>query len=109
MYLWRRRLPCCAPYPASFHKGARMTFARQSHDATDQSRHLGGEENSAHEGRRFSPELCEAILHALGSDDRLRREYLRRRWHGLIGWAERSRPLAGATAAPETFRGYAPT
>jgi len=86
-----------------------MTFARQSHDATDQSRHLGGEENSAHEGRRFSPELCEAILNALGRDDRLRREYVRRRWHGLIGWAERSRPLAGATAAPETFRGYAPT
>jgi hypothetical protein len=62
-----------------------MTFAPQSHDATDQSAYLGGEANGAPEGRRFSLELCEAILNALGRDDRLRREYLRRRWHGLIG------------------------
>lgn len=62
-----------------------MTFARQSHEATDQSALLGGEENGAHEGRRFSPELCEAILNALGRDDGLRREYVRRRWRGLLG------------------------
>jgi len=62
-----------------------MTFARQPHDATDQATHLGCEENGGHGGRRFSPELCEAILNALGRDDRLRREYVRRRWHGLIG------------------------
>ena len=62
-----------------------MTFARQSDDASDQATHFGDEENGAHEGRRFSSELCEAILNALGRDDRLRREYLRRRWHGLIG------------------------
>jgi len=64
-----------------------MTFARQPDDATDQSQHLGGEENAAHVGvgRRISPELCEAILNALGRDERLRRQYVRRRWHGLIG------------------------
>jgi hypothetical protein len=56
-----------------------MTFAPQSHDATDQSAYLGGEENGAHERRRFSLELYEAILNALGRDDHLRHEYLRRR------------------------------
>jgi hypothetical protein len=79
MYLRRQRLPWCAPYPASFRKSARMTFAPQSHDATDQSAYLGGEENGAHERRRFSLELYEAILNALGRDDHLRHEYLRRR------------------------------
>ena len=64
-----------------------MTFAPQSHDAMDQSAYLGGEDNGAHEGRRCSLELCEAILNALGRDDRLRR----------------CRPLAGAAAAPRDF------
>jgi hypothetical protein len=62
-----------------------MTFARQPHEATDPSQYLSGEDNGVPEGRRFSPKLCEAILNALGRDDRLRREYVRRRWHGLLG------------------------
>jgi hypothetical protein len=62
-----------------------MTFARQPHEATELSQDLGGEDNGAPERRRFSPKLCEAILNALGRDERLRREYVRRRWHGLLG------------------------
>jgi hypothetical protein len=54
-----------------------MTFARQPHEATDPSQYLSGEDNGVPEGRRFSPKL--------GRDDRLRREYVRRRWHGLVG------------------------
>jgi len=53
------------------------------------------EERGPRAGRRASPELCEAILNALGRDERLRRDYVRRRWCGLIeearGSAERRR------------------
>lgn len=48
------------------------------------------EEKKALAGRRASRELCEAILNALGRDDRLRRDYVRRRWCGLIEEARSS-------------------
>jgi len=34
--------------------------------------------------RRATQKLCEEILNALGRDERLRRDYLSRRWCGLI-------------------------
>jgi hypothetical protein len=42
------------------------------------------EEKVPQAGRRASQKLCEAILNALGRDERLRRDYVRRRWRGLI-------------------------
>jgi hypothetical protein len=52
------------------------------------------EEKGPQAGRRASQELCAAILNALGRDERLRRDYVRRRWCGLIEEARsRAEPL----------------
>ena len=42
------------------------------------------EEKAMDAERPATQELCDAILNALGRDERLRRDYLRRRWRGLI-------------------------
>jgi hypothetical protein len=62
-----------------------MTFALQLREEESDHAALDGEAASPPEGRRVSQELCAAILNALGRDDRLRRDYVRRRWRGLVG------------------------
>ena len=42
------------------------------------------EEKAMDAERPARQELCDAILNALGRDERLRRDYVRRRWRGLI-------------------------
>ena len=63
-----------------------MTFLPQPRQSTAHPS-LSGDAglHGVHDGRRSAQDLCHAILTALGRDDRLRREYVRLRWHGLLG------------------------
>jgi hypothetical protein len=49
-----------------------------------QSAQCRDEEPRPQAGRQATQQLCEAILNALGRDEHLRRDYVRRRWCGLI-------------------------
>jgi hypothetical protein len=86
MYLSRRNANAgrCELF-TGLQKGRDMTFALQLREEESDHAALDGEAASPPEGRRVSQELCAAILNALGRDDRLRRDYVRRRWRGLVG------------------------
>ena len=62
-----------------------MTFLPQPRQSTAHPSLAGDPAPHAQEGRRRAQDLCHTILSALERDDRLRREYVRLRWHGLLG------------------------
>jgi hypothetical protein len=106
MYTRQRKRQCCAADTApGFAKGAPMIFAPQFGDDTDRRRRRDQGRRPAPQTPQISHELCDAILNALSRDDRLRHDYVRRRWHGLIevapkaGCAGDARAVAGRMMA----------
>ena len=106
-----KRQCCAADTAPGFAKGVLMNFALQLGDDTDRPAtvpHVGNEGRPRLQGRyqgreapQISAELCEAIFNTLSRDDRLRHDYVRRRWHGLIGVA----PKAGSTGDARAVAG----
>jgi hypothetical protein len=81
-----------------------MTFLPQPRDATGRRALLDDAPPLLIDRRGVSEDLCEAILKSLGRDDRLRREYVRLRWHGLIAAAGPSYASGGEVRVKENVR-----
>lgn len=83
-----------------------MTFLPQPRHSTAHPALVGdAAPQSLNGGRRVSQHLCDAILTALGRDDRLRREYVRLRWHGLIASGARCHGADAEFGVRETSPG----
>ena len=96
----------CSPPPMSQNsrKALLMTFAHQLRDDTARLAHAGAVRRVPDEGPRVSHELCAAILNALTRDDRLRRDYVHRRWLGLIGQAQTANVVGLPFQPPHALR-----
>lgn len=105
MYLLPAKRQCSPPMPKNSRKALLMTFAHKLRDDTARLAHAGAVRRVPNEGPRVSHELCEAILNALTRDDRLRRDYVHRRWLGLIGQAS----TANVAGRDGTFVGRSST
>src|SRR5262245_4460194 len=93
------------PTDANSRKALLMTFTHQLRDDTARLAHAGAVRRVPEEGPRVSHELCEAILNALTRDDRLRRDYVHRRWLGLIGQAQTANVAGLPFEPPQGLRG----
>jgi hypothetical protein len=96
----RAKRQCCAADTAlGFAKGVPMIFAPQLGDDTDRPTRRDQGRSPPPQAPQISHELCEAILNTLSRDDRLRHDYVRRRWHGLIGVAPKPGSAGDTRAA----------
>src|SRR5215510_12154124 len=93
-----KRQCCAADTALGFAKGVLMIFAPQLGDDTDRPLRRDQGRSPSPQAPQISHELCEAILNSLSRDDRLRHDYVRRRWHGLIAAAPRAGAAGDARA-----------